>query len=150
NPNITIPQLMKHIKGPDFPTGASIIGRQGIKDAYETGRGSIKMRGSTTIEETRQGTQRIVITEVPYQVNPASMLTKIAELRKDGEIKEIATDSASKQSIRNESGKQGMRLIVELRRGANPHVVLNQLYKHTQLQESFGVIMLSIVDGVPL
>jgi DNA gyrase subunit A len=150
NPDITIAQLMKHVKGPDFPTGASIVGRQGIKDAYETGRGSLKMRGSIEIEETRQGTPRIVITEVPYQVNPASLLTKIAELRKDGKIKELATDSASKQSIRNESGKQGMRLVVELRRGANPHVVLNQLYKHTQLQESFGVIMLSIVDGVPL
>src|SRR5207244_724162 len=96
------------------------------------------------------GGQRIVITEVPYQVNPASLLTKVAELRKDGKIREIATDSASKQSIRNESGKQGMRLVIELRRGANPHVVLNQLYKHTQLQESFGVIMLSIEGGVPL
>src|SRR5919198_69452 len=103
-----------------------------------------------TIEETRQGTPRIVITEVPYQVNPASLLTKIAELRKDGKIREVASDSASKQAIRNESGKQGMRLVVELRRGANPHVVLNQLHKHTQLQESFGVIMLSIVDGVPM
>src|SRR5438094_912964 len=147
---ITIAGLMKHVKGPDFPTGAAIIGRQGIKEAYETGRGSIRMRGITQIEETRQGTQRLVITEVPYQVNPASLLTKIAELRKDGKVKDIATDSAAKQSIRNESGKQGMRLVVELRRGANPHVVLNQLYKHTQLQESFGVIMLSIVDGVPL
>src|SRR5437016_3477273 len=127
DPSITIAQLMKHVKGPDFPTGASIVGRQGIKEAYETGRGSIRMRGTTTIEETRQGTQRIVVTEVPYQVNPASLLTKIAELRKDGKIREISTDSAAK-----------------------PHVVLNQLYKHTQLQETFGVIMLSIVDGVPL
>src|SRR5437588_764042 len=150
DPSITIAQLMKHVKGPDFPTGASIVGRQGIKEAYETGRGSIRMRGTTTIEETRQGNQRIVVTEVPYQVNPASLLMKVAELRKDGKIKEIATDSASKQSIRNESGKQGMCLVLELRRGANPHVALNQLYKHTQLQESFGVIMLSIVDGVPL
>src|SRR5436190_4142758 len=150
DPNITIAGLMKHVKGPDFPTGAAIVGRQGIKEAYETGRGSIRMRGIATIEETRTGTQRLVITEVPYQVNPASLLTKIAELRKDGKVKDIATDSSSKQSIRNESGKQGMRLIVELRRGANPHVVLNQLYKHTQLQETFGVIMLSIVDGVPL
>src|SRR5438309_6031899 len=83
NPNITIAQLTKHIKGPDFPTGASIVGRQGIKDAYETGRGSIRMRGTTTIEETRQGNQRIVVTDVPYQVNPASLLTKVAELRKD-------------------------------------------------------------------
>jgi DNA gyrase subunit A len=150
DPKITIAGLMKHVKGPDFPTGAAIIGRQGIKEAYETGRGSIRMRGVTQIEETRLGTQRLVITEVPYQVNPASLLTKVAELRKDGKVKDIATDSAAKQSIRNESGKQGMRLVVELRRGANPHVVLNQLYKHTQLQETFGVIMLSIVDGVPL
>src|SRR5437588_977932 len=150
NPDITVAQLMKHVKGPDFPTGATIVGRQGIKDYQATGRGSIKMRGLATIEETKQGTPRIVISEMPYQVNPASMLTKIAELRKDGKIKEIATDSASKQSIRNESGKQGMRLVVELRRGANPNVVLNQLYKHTQLQENFGVIMLSIVERVPL
>jgi DNA gyrase subunit A len=150
DPGISIAGLMKHVKGPDFPTGAAIVGRQGIKEAYETGRGSLRMRGVTQIEETRQGTQRLVITEVPYQVNPASLLTKIAELRKDGKVKDIATDSAAKQSIRNESGKQGMRLVVELRRGANPHVVLNQLYKHTQLQETFGVIMLSIVDGVPL
>ena len=150
DPDITPAQLTKLVKGPDFPTGGVIVGRQGIKDYQETGRGSIKMRGVATIEETRQGTPRIVITEVPYQVNPASLLTKVAELRKDGKIREIATDSAAKQSIRNESGKQGMRLIVELRRGANPHVVLNQLYKHTQLQENFGVIMLSIVDGVPL
>src|SRR5439155_21871520 len=150
DPTITIASLMKHVKGPDFPTGATIVGREAIKEAYETGRGSIKMRGVATIEETRQGTPRIVITEVPYQVNPASLLTKVAELRKDGKIREIATDSAAKQSIRNESGKQGMRLIVELRRGVNRHVVLNQLYKHTQLQESFGVIILSLVDGVPL
>jgi DNA gyrase subunit A len=150
DPNISIAGLMKHVKGPDFPTGAAIVGRQGIKEAYETGRGSLRMRGVTQIEETRLGTQRLVITEVPYQVNPASLLTKIAELRKDGKVKDIATDSAAKQSIRNESGKQGMRLVVELRRGANPHVVLNQLYKHTQLQETFGVNMLSIVDGVPL
>src|SRR5437588_3521193 len=150
NPDITMAQLMKHVKGPDFPTGAAIVGKQGIKEAYETGRGSIKVRGVATMAAPRQGTQRIVVTEVPDQVNPASLLTKVAELRKDGKIKEIATDSAAKQSIRNESGKQGMRLVVELRRGANPHVVLNQLYKHTQLQENFGVIMLSIVDGVPL
>jgi DNA gyrase subunit A len=150
DPQISIAQLMKHVKGPDFPTGATIVGRQGIKEAYETGRGSIRMRGVATIEETRQNTQRIVITEVPYQVNPASLLDKIAHLRKDGKVRDIASDSAAKQSIRNESGKQGMRLIVELRRGANPHVVLNQLCKHTQLQETFGVIMLSIVEGVPL
>src|ERR687887_1818276 len=150
DPKITTAQLMKHIKGPDFPTGATLIGKQGIKDAFETGRGSLKVRGVVEIEETKQGGQRLVITEVPYQVNPASLLTKIAELRKDGKIKEIAGDGATRQSIRNESGKQGMRLVVELKRGANPHVVLNQLYKHTQLQESFGVIMLSIVDGVPM
>src|ERR687888_1668280 len=109
DPGITVAKLMKHVKGPDFPTGATIVGKQGIKEAYETGRGSIRMRGVATIEETRQGTPRIVITEVPYQVNPASLLTKIAELRKDGKIREVASDSASKQAIRNESGKQGMR-----------------------------------------
>ena len=149
NPEITPAELMKHIKAPDFPTGGVILGRQGIRDAYETGRGSIKMRGLAQIEETAQGRNQIVITEVPYQVNPASLLVKVAQLRKDGKIREIASDTQRRLAIRNETNRQGMRLVLELKAGANPHVVLNQLYKHTQLQESFGVIMLALVDNVP-
>ena len=134
--------LMKFIKGPDFPTGAAILGKQGITDAYTSGRGSIKVRAATQIEETSQGRQRIVVTELPYQVNKARLAEKIAELVRGGRLKDIA-------DLRDESNRQGMRLVVELKRNANPHVVLNQLFKHTQLQESFGAIMLSLVDGVP-
>jgi DNA gyrase subunit A len=134
--------LMKFIKGPDFPTGATILGKQGITDAYTTGRGSIKVRAATQIEETSQGRQRIVVTELPYQVNKARLAEKIAELVRGGKLKDIA-------DLRDESNRQGMRLVVELKRNANPHVVLNQLFKHTQLQESFGAIMLSLVEGVP-
>src|SRR5205823_14883478 len=120
NPEITVRELMRHIKGPDFPTGAILMGKEGIRDAYQTGRGSIKMRGVAQIEETARGGQRVVITEVPYQVNPASLLTKIAELRRDRRIPEIANDSPNRLAIRNESNKQGMRLVIELRQGANP------------------------------
>jgi DNA gyrase subunit A len=134
--------LMKFIKGPDFPTGAAILGRQGITDAYTSGRGSIKVRAATQIEETSQGRQRIVVTELPYQVNKARLAEKIAELVRGGKLKDIA-------DLRDESNRQGMRLVIELKRNANPQVVLNQLFKHTQLQESFGAIMLSLVDGVP-
>ncbi|MGH2581183.1 MAG: DNA gyrase subunit A, partial [Actinomycetota bacterium] len=134
--------LMKFIRGPDFPTGAAILGKQGITDAYTTGRGSIKVRAATQIEETSQGRQRIVVTELPYQVNKARLAEKIAELVRGGKLKDIA-------DLRDESNRQGMRLVIELKRNANPHVVLNQLFKHTQLQESFGAIMLSLVDGVP-
>ena len=134
--------LMKFIKGPDFPTGAAILGKQGIMDAYTTGRGSIKVRAATQIEETAQGRQRIVVSELPYQVNKARLAEKIAELVRGGKLKDIA-------DLRDESNRQGMRLVIELKRNANPHVVLNQLFKHTQLQESFGVIMLALVDGVP-
>jgi len=134
--------LMKFIKGPDFPTGAAILGKQGITDAYTSGRGSFKVRAATQIEETTQGRQRIVVTELPYQVNKARLAEKIAELVRGGRLKDIA-------DLRDESNRQGMRLVIELKRNANPHVVLNQLFKHTQLQESFGAIMLSLVDGVP-
>jgi DNA gyrase subunit A len=134
--------LMKFIKGPDFPTGAAILGKQGITDAYTTGRGSIKVRAATQIEETAQGRQRIVVSELPYQVNKARLAEKIAELVRGGRLKDIA-------DLRDESNRQGMRLVIELKRNANPHIVLNQLFKHTQLQESFGVIMLALVDGVP-
>src|SRR4051812_30341452 len=149
DPEIDVAGLMQHIKGPDFPTGGVIMGRQGIRDAYETGRGSIRMRGLAVIEETSKGGQRIVVTEVPYQVNPASLLMKVARLRKDRKLPEIANDAPNRLAIRNESNKQGMRLVFDLRAGANPHVALNNLYKMTQLQDSFGVIMLAIFDGQP-
>ncbi|HEX7464777.1 MAG TPA: DNA gyrase subunit A [Actinomycetota bacterium] len=142
HPDATPKELMKLIKGPDFPTGAAILGKQGIVDAYTTGRGSIKVRAITHIEETNQGRQRIVVTELPYQVNKARLAEKIADLATSGRIKDIA-------DVRDESSRQGMRLVIPLKRAANPQVVLNQLYKHTQLQDNFGVIMLALVDGVP-
>jgi DNA gyrase subunit A len=143
HPESSTAQLMKFVKGPDFPTGAFVMGKQGIKDAYETGRGSIKVRAKTTIEEGSQGRSQIVVTELPYQVNKARLAEKIADLVKVGRVKDIA-DVQDHSSSRN-----GMRLVIALKRAANPHVVLNQLYKHTQLQDSFGVIMLALVDGVP-
>jgi DNA gyrase subunit A len=143
NPESKPRELMKFIKGPDFPTGAVVMGRDGIKDAYETGRGSIKVRAVCSIEEGSAGRQRIVVTELPYQVNKARLAEKIAELVKGGRLKDVVDVKD------HSSGRAGMRLVIDLKRGANPQVVLNQLYKHTQLQDSFGVIMLSLVDGVP-
>jgi DNA gyrase subunit A len=142
NPESTAKDLMRFIKGPDFPTGAQILGKQGIQDAYLTGRGSIKVRAVASIEENHQGRQRVVVTELPYQVNKARLAEKIAELVRAGRLKDIA-------DLKDESNRQGMRLVIDLKRGANPQVVLNQLYKHTQLQENFGVIMLALVDNVP-
>jgi DNA gyrase subunit A len=142
NPEATPAELMKFVKAPDFPTGATIMGRQGVRDAYETGRGSIKVRAVAEIEEASGGRSLIVVTQLPYQVNKARLAEKIADLVKTQRIKDIA-------DIRDESNREGMRLVIVLKRGANPQVVLNQLYKQTQLQESFGVIMLSLVDGVP-
>jgi DNA gyrase subunit A len=142
-PDITVRELMRHIKGPDFPTGGIIMGRDGIKEAFETGRGSIRIRARVTVEEDSRGRQKLVVTEVPYQVNPSRVAEKIEELRLSKRVPEIAR-------VRNESsGRGGMRLVVELGRNANPQIVLNRLYKHTQLQESFGVIALALVDGVP-
>jgi DNA gyrase subunit A len=143
HPDAKPPELMKFVKGPDFPTGATIMGKDGIKDAYTTGRGSIKVRGTTTIEEGSGGRSQIVVTELPYQVNKARLAEKVAELVRLGRIKEIADIQD------HSSGREGMRLVIVLKRNANPHVVLNQLYKHTQLQDNFGVIMLALVDGVP-
>jgi DNA gyrase subunit A len=136
--------LTKHIHGPDFPTGALIVGRQGIRDAYATGRGSIKMRAVCEIEEGPRGNPRIVVTELPYQVNKARLAAKIAELvnAKEGRLEGIA-------DLRDESSREGMRLVIELKRNAVPNVVLNTLYKRTQLQDNFGVNMLALVDGVP-
>jgi DNA gyrase subunit A len=142
-PDITVRELMRLIKGPDFPTGGIIMGRDGIKEYFETGRGSVRMRARVTVEEDSRGRQKLVVTEVPYQVNPSRVAEKIEELRLSKRVPEIAR-------VRNESsGRGGMRLVVELSRNANPQIVLNRLYKHTQLQESFGVITLALVDGVP-
>ncbi|MDF2500918.1 MAG: gyrA [Anaerosporomusa subterranea] len=142
NPDITIPELMQYIKGPDFPTGALILGREGIRQAYTTGRGSVKMRAQARIERMSNGKTRILVTELPYQVNKARLIEKIAELVRDKTIDGI-TD------LRDESDRTGMRVVIELRRDANGDVVLNQLYKHTQLQETFGVNMLALVEGRP-
>ena len=142
NPDATIDELMTIIKGPDFPTAGLIMGKAGIKSAYKTGRGVIKMRADAHIEEMKGGKSAIVATELPYQVNKARLLERIAELVRDKTIDGI-TD------LRDESDRTGMRLVVELRRDANPNVILNQLYKHTKFQESFGVIMLALVDGSP-
>src|SRR5262245_43859142 len=143
HPEATPKELMKFVKGPDFPTGATILGRDGIRDVYETGRGSIKVRAVCSVEEGSGGRSRIVVSELPYQVNKARLAEKIAELHKAGKVKDIADLKD------HSSGRAGMRLVIDLKRGANPQVVLNQLYKHTQLQDSFGAIMLALVDGVP-
>jgi DNA gyrase subunit A len=136
--------VKKHIKGPDFPTGAHIVGRSGITEAYTTGRGSVKMRAVCEIEEGPRGNPRIVVTELPYQVNKSRLLMKIAELvnAKTARLEGIA-------DLRDESNREGIRVVIELKRSAVPQVVLNQLYKRTQLQDSFGVNMLALVDNVP-
>ena len=136
--------VMKHIKGPDFPTGALIVGQQGIRDAHTTGKGSIKMRAVCEVEEGPRGNPRIVVTELPYQVNKARLAEKIAELvnAKDKKLEGIA-------DLRDESSREGMRFVIELKKNAVPQVVLNQLYKRTQLQENFAVNTLALVDGVP-
>ena len=138
----SIDEVMQIIKGPDFPTGATILGRRGIEEAYRTGRGKIKIRAVTDIEPMANGKNRIVVTELPYLVNKARLIAKIAELVKDKKIDGI-TD------LRDESDRQGMRVCIELRRDVNPQVVLNHLYKHTQLQDTFGVNMLALVDNEP-
>ena len=142
NPDATVEELMQVIKGPDFPTAGLILGTEGIRQAYMTGRGVIKMRANAHIETMSNGKPRIIVTELPYQVNKARLVEKIAELVRNKEIEGI-TD------LRDESDRNGMRVVVELRRDANANVILNQLYKHTQLQESFGTIMLALVDGKP-
>jgi DNA gyrase subunit A len=142
HPDATPAQLMKFVKGPDFPTGAVILGKDGIKDAYTTGRGSIKVRGVATIEEGTQGRTNIVVTELPYQVNKARLAEKVGELVKVGKLKDVV-------DVRDESNRQGMRLVIVCKRGANAQVILNQLYKQTQLQDNFAVILLALVDGVP-
>jgi DNA gyrase subunit A len=133
---------MKHVKGPDFPTGALILGRQGIVDAFKTGRGSIKVRAVCEVEEGTRGASRIVVTEVPYLVNKARLAEKIAELVNSKRLEGIS-------DIRDESSRAGIRLVIDLKRNAVPQVVLNQLYKRTQLQDNFGVNMVALVDGIP-
>ena len=137
-----IDELLSIVKGPDFPTGAMILGTAGINEAYRTGRGKIRVRAITNIEPMQNGKNRIVVTELPYMVNKARLIEKIAELVRDKKIDGI-TD------LRDESDRQGMRVCIELRRDVNPNVVLNQLYKHTQMQDTFGVIMLALVDNQP-
>ncbi len=142
NPDISIEKLMKHIVAPDFPTGGIIFGYQGVRDAYLTGRGKIIVRAKANIETAKNGREAIIITELPYQVNKATLQEKIAELVKEGKIEDIS-------ALRDESDRDGMRVVIELKRDGQPAVVLNQLFKHTQMQTTFGVIQLALVNGTP-
>jgi len=142
NPAATVEELMTVMPGPDFPTGGAIMGREGIHDAYTTGRGSLKVRGKAHIEQTSTGRTRIIITEIPYQVNKSKLVSKIADLVREKKLTEIS-------DLRDESDRKGMRVVVELKQNCIPQVVLNKLFKHTQLETGFGVIMLALVDGVP-
>jgi len=142
NNDISTDEIMTHIKGPDFPTAGLILGMDGLKSAYETGRGKIKMRARAHIESNKKGKDSIVITEVPYQTNKANLVEKIADLVRDKKVAGI-TD------LRDESDKDGIRVVIETKRDAVPEVILNQLYKHTQLQDTFGIILLALVNGVP-
>ena len=137
-----IDELLECIKGPDFPTGGLILGRSGIRDSYRTGRGKIIVRAKADIEPMKNGHDSIIVTELPYQVNKSRLIEKIADLVKDKKLEGI-------NDLRDESDRTGMRMVIELKRDANANVVLNQLYKNTQMQESFGVIMLALVDGKP-
>jgi len=142
NNNITTPELLKIIKGPDFPTRGFIMGRQGIKDYFETGRGSVVMRGKAEIEDIRGNRQAIIVSEIPYQVNKTSLVETIADLVRDKKIEDIS-------DLRDESSRDGIRIVIEIKREGNAQIVLNQLFKHTQLETSFGVIMLALVNGKP-
>ena len=142
NPDIDIDELIDYIPAPDFPTGGIIMGRSAVKHAYTTGRGGIIVRGRAEIEEGSNGRQKIVITELPYQVNKAKFIISIAELVKNKKIEGIA-------DLREESDRQGMRIVVDVKKDANAQVVLNKLYKHTELQQNFGIIMLALVNGTP-
>ncbi|HHY70907.1 MAG TPA: DNA gyrase subunit A, partial [Thermoanaerobacterales bacterium] len=142
NPDVTTDELMQVIKGPDFPTGGLIKGYSGIKDMYSTGRGSVVMRAKATIEAIDSTRHRIIVTEIPYMVNKARMVEKIAELVRDKRIEGIS-------DLRDESDRRGIRVVIDLKRDANAHIILNQLYKHTQMQNTFGAIMLALVDNKP-
>ena len=142
NPECTVEDLMQSIKGPDFPTSAIIMGKESILDAYRTGRGKVKVRARAYIEELAKGRQQIVVTEIPYQVNKAKLVERIAELVKDKKLEGIS-------DLRDESNRQGMRIVIELKRDANANIVLNNLYKHSQMEDTFSIIMLALVNGVP-
>ncbi|MBI4698509.1 MAG: DNA gyrase subunit A, partial [Nitrospirae bacterium] len=142
NPEVTIKELMKNIKGPDFPTGSTIHGRKGIVDAYNTGRGHLKIRAKVDIEPQKGDRESIIITELPYQVNKARLIEKIAELVREKKIEGLS-------DLRDESDREGIRVVMEVKRGEIAQVVLNQLYKHTPMETTFGIIMLSIVNGQP-
>ena len=142
DPGISTEGLMEHIKGPDFPTAGLIMGMDGLSSAYNTGRGKIKIRARAHIESSKTGKDSVVITELPYQCNKANLVEKIADLVRDKKIVGI-TD------LRDESDKDGIRVVIETKRDAVPEVILNQLYKFTQLQDTFGIILLALVNGVP-
>lgn len=142
NPDISISELIEIMPGPDFPTGGTIMGLSGIRSAYETGRGKVVTRGKSVVEEYGNGKLRIAITEIPYQVNKATLIERIAELVQDKKVDGIS-------DIRDESDKQGMRIVIELKKDANPNVILNRLYKQSQLQDTFGIIMLALVNNEP-
>ena len=142
DPEAGVDTLMQHVKGPDFPTGGIVMGTAGIMQAYHTGRGKICVRARAEIDEFKAGRQRIIVSEIPYQVNKAALIMRIAELVQDKHIEGIS-------DIRDESDKRGMRIVIELKRDVNANVILNRLYKHTQMQDTFGVIMLALVDGAP-
>ena len=141
-PDCDIEELIKIVKGPDFPTGAQILGKAGMKEAYRTGTGKVKVRSCCEIEETDRGKSQIVITEIPYMVNKARLIEKMADLVKEKKVEGVSV-------IRDESNREGIRIVVELKRDANPQITLNRFYKHTQLQDSFSMIMLALVDGKP-
>ena len=140
--NATVEDLMKIVKGPDFPTGATILGKAGVREAYKTGIGKVKVRSCCEIEETDRGRSQIIVTEIPFQVNKARLIEKMADLVKDKKIEGIS-------AIRDESNRNGMRIVIELKRDANPQITLNRLYKHTQLQDSYSMIMIALVDNKP-
>ncbi|ACB83607.1 DNA gyrase subunit A [Natranaerobius thermophilus] len=142
NPEIADEDLMNYIKGPDFPTGGIILGRNGIKDAYSTGRGKLKIRAKTEIENLKGNKHRILVTEIPYQVNKAKLIESIASLVREKKIEGIS-------DLRDESDRDGLRVVIELKRDVNPNVLLNQLYKYTTLEQSFGIILLALVNGEP-
>jgi DNA gyrase subunit A len=142
DPESTVDDLMEYIKGPDFPTGGIILGMAGFTQAYNTGRGKVCVRARAEIDEFKAGRQRIIVTEIPYQVNKAALITRIAELVQDKHLEGIS-------DIRDESDKSGMRIVIELKKDVNSNVILNRLYKHTQMQDTFGVIMLALVDNEP-
>src|SRR5687767_15254937 len=141
-PDCDLSDLFKFIRGPDFPTGGYICGWEGVKEAYETGRGRVVMRARTEIEELDNGKSAIIVKEIPFMVNKARTITEIAALVREKKITDIS-------DLRDESDRDGIRVVIELKRDAIPQIVLNQLFKHTQLQSTFGVIMLALVDGAP-